>query len=368
MSANALQQVRLRFSAEILEEACRRFGFDPATLAQQDGSAFVYEGRRGGRSAILKITPGLLDPPEAILGATLEQLLGELDFVRYLDRNGVPVALPLPGCGGEWVESIPLDSQACFLVYAFEKAPGCLYPDEDELDFPEPVLMEWGRLLGWIHRLSVSYRPANPAWSRPGWEADDLLEPRGLIPADQPLVWQRIQEIRTRLQALPRLPEEYGLVHGDFHHGNFLHDNGRLIAFDFDAAHHFWYAGDLAIALYNCLPMPRSKTTRRRAFSLHFLTHVLAGYGQERRLGAEWIDRLPLFLKFNEVLDYAHHHKYWDLARLSDRRRAILADMRRRIENEIPVVEFKAADLQQLGSPGIPPGGAPAAGAKTEAE
>ena len=48
-----------------------------------------------------------------------------------------------------------------------------MYPDEDEVDFPDPVLVEWGRLLGRMHRLSAAYRPSDPAWVRPGWESDD---------------------------------------------------------------------------------------------------------------------------------------------------------------------------------------------------
>jgi Ser/Thr protein kinase RdoA (MazF antagonist) len=342
-----LHDIQLRYNDDIRNEACRCFGFDPATLEQLDGSAIVYEGQRDGRTAILKISPGLVDPPEPILGATRAQVLGEMDFILYLDREGVPVALPLASYRGEWVESIPLDKQSCFLVCAFEKVPGFMYPDEDEVDFPDPVLVEWGRLLGRMHRLSAAYRPSDPAWVRPGWESDDLLDCRSLIPG-QPLVWQRFEEMIAVLNTLPRGPEVYGLIHGDLHHGNFFDHDGRLIAFDFDAAHHFWYAGDIVIALYNCLPMPRSQAAKRREFSIHFLTRLLRGYVLEKPVEQEWIERLPFFLKFNEILDYSHHHKYWDMGNLSDRRRAILADMRRRIEQEVPVVEFEEGDLQKI--------------------
>jgi amicoumacin kinase len=341
-----LHDIQLRYNDKVRNEACQRFGFDPATLEQLDGSAVVYEGMRAGQAAILKISPGLVNPPEVILGATREQMLGEMDFIRYLDREGVPVALPLASRDGEWVVSIPLDDQSCFLVCAFEKAPGFMYPDDAVVEFPETVLHEWGRLLGRMHRLSGAYRPSDPAWRRPSWEQDDLLDYHGLIPADQPLVWQRYDEIIAALNTLPRTPQVFGLVHGDLHHGNFFNDNGRLIAFDFDAAHYLWYIADIVIALYNCLPMPRSETVKRRGFALHFLPHFLQGYVLEKPLDPSWLARIPFFLKWNEMLDYSYKYKFWDMDNLSDRRRAILADMRRRIENEIPVVEFQAGDLE----------------------
>ena len=341
-----LHDIQLRYNDKVRDEACQRFGFDPATLEQLDGSAVVYEGLRDGQAAILKISPGLVNPARVILGATREQMLGEIDFIHYLDREGVPVALPLAARDGEWVVSIPLDDQSCFLVCAFEKVPGFMYPDEAEVEFPEPVLHEWGRLLGRLHCLSGSYKPSNPAWHRLAWDADDLLDYRSLIPTDQPLVWQRYEEMIAVLNALPRTPEVFGLVHGDLHHGNFFNDNGRLIAFDFDAAHHLWYAADIVIALYNCLPMPRSKTARRREFAMHYLSHLVKGYLLEKPLDPAWIERIPFFLKWNEILDYSHHYKYWDLTNLSERRRNVLTDMRRRIEDDVPVVEFQNGDLE----------------------
>ncbi len=348
MSENKLRAVRLRYTDEILQEACQRFGFERASLEELDGSAFVYEGQLDGLPRILKVSPGLWNTTDQTIGATEAQLLGELDFVRYLDAYGVPVALPVPSREGNLIETIPLDNEACFLAYAFEKVPGFMYPDESVVEFPETVLVEWGRLMGRIHHLAARYQPSDPAWKRPAWDADDLLDYRGLIPADQPLVWQRFDEMVATLNGLPRNPQVFGLVHGDLHHGNFFNDNGRLIAFDFDAAHYLWYIGDIVIALYNCLPLPRSETAQRREFTVHYLSHFLKGYRLEKPLDPAWIAQIPLFLKFNEMLDYAYKYKYWDMSKAADRHKAILADMRHRIENEIPVVEFTPGDLETL--------------------
>ncbi len=328
----------------ILAEALRRFGFAPDPLLELEGSAFVYEGLLDGLPRILKIAPGIWNTTEQIPGSTREQLLAEVDFVRYLAENGLPVALPVPSRGGNWVELLPLDDHACFLAYAFEKAPGEMYPDADEVHFPTAVLVKWGRLSGWLHRLSAAYLPHLQRCRLP-WHANDLLDFPALIPPEQKLVYQRRDELLDRLNTLPQDPKSYGLVHGDFHHGNFLDDGEKLTLFDFDAAEYFWYAGEVCVALYNCLPLPRHETAKRRLYALNYLHHFLHGYCQEWEFGDFWLAQIPLFLKYNELLNYAYFHKYWDLSNLTPRRVQALSDLRRRIEEDIPVVTFEPVDL-----------------------
>ena len=266
-----LHDIQQRYTPAILAEALRRFGFSPTPLLELEGSAFVYEGLLDGLPRILKIAPGIWNSTEQITGSTREQLLAEVDFVRYLAKNGLPVALPVPSRSGNWVELLPLDEHACFLAYAFEKAPGEMYPDEDEVHFPTAVLVEWGRLSGQLHRLSASYHP-HPERQRLPWHVNDLLDFSALIPPEQTRVHQRRAEILARLHALPQDAESYGLVHGDFHHGNFLVEGEKITLFDFDAAEYFWYAGEVCVALYNCLPLPRGETARRRTYALDYLT------------------------------------------------------------------------------------------------
>jgi Ser/Thr protein kinase RdoA (MazF antagonist) len=339
-----LYDIQQRFTPAILGEARGRFGFAPEPLQELEGSAFVYEGLIGGQPRILKIAPGIWNTAQQLTGSTLEQLLAEVDFVRYLAENELPVARPVPSRSGSWVERLPLDDQACFLAYAFEKAPGEMYPDADEVNFPPAVLVAWGCLCGHLHRLSAAYLP-HPERRRLPWHANDLLDFPTLIPPEQTLVYLRRDELLTRLNALPQDTESYGLVHGDFHHGNFLVSGEKLTLFDFDAAEYFWYTGEICTALYNCLPLPRHATAKRRSYTLNYLHHFLCGYRQARQLSDFWLVQIPLFLKYCELLNYAYFHKYWGLSALTPRRAQVLADLRRRIEQEIPVVAFEPGDI-----------------------
>ncbi len=348
-----LNNIRRRYDDSILSEAIKRFGFSPDSLQPLEGSAFVYQGRIDNQPSILKITPGVWNTTKQITGSTREQLLAEIDFVLYLAKNDLPVALPIRSKQGEWVEVIPLDKQTCFLAYCFEMVPGIMFPDADEVHFPDSVLVEWGRMSGCLNKLSASFQN-EPGRQRLPWHMNDLENFHDLIPNEQTLVFQRHEEINKKLLALPQDPESYGLVHGDFHHGNFFVDGGiegsipKVTLFDFDAAEYCWFASEVCVALINCLPLPHSNIVYRREYALHFLHHFLSGYRLEKPFNGFWLDQIPLFLKHYELLNYAYYHKYWDISHLSEHQDRVLKSYLQRIEGEIPVVEFKPGDLSNL--------------------
>ena len=352
-----IRKIRRLYTNKVLTEAVRLFGFESQPMVMLEGSSYVYEGLLDGVPRILKIIPGVYNTSRPLAGATEDQLLGEIEFVLYLAQHGVQLALPVRSLKGRWVEQIEVTDQYCFLAYCFEKAPGFMYPDENEVYFPQNILVEWGRMHAILHNLAEGFQPSVPSRRRLDWDQDDRLEYQNLIPAEQTRVYQRYAEVLDQLHALPKNSQVYGLIHGDFHHGNFFVVDSKIFLFDFDAAHYFWYAGEISIPLYNCLPIPRSDSVRRRSVSVQFLRYFIKGYLQERQLEIYWLEKLPLFLKYQELIDYAYKYKYWDLEHLSERRCQTLADCRYRIEENLPVVAFQEADLQNLFE-GIASGGA----------
>jgi Ser/Thr protein kinase RdoA (MazF antagonist) len=348
-----LKSISDRYNDSILSEALLRFGFSRDSLQPLEGSTYVYQGLKDNQSHILKIVPGVWNTSEQVTGSTREQLLAEIDFVLYLAKNDLPVALPVWSKQGEWVEVFPLDDQTCFLAYCFEMVPGIIFPDDDEVHFPDTVLVEWGRMSGRLNKLSARFQP-DPGRQRLPWYKNDLENFHDLIPNEQTQVIQRHEEINKKLLALPQDSESYGLVHGDFHHGNFFVDYviegsiPKITLFDFDAAEYFWFASEMCVALINCLPLPQSNTAHRREYTLHFLHHFLSGYRLEKPFNGFWLDQIPLFLKHYELQNYAYYHKYWDISHLSEHHDRVLKSYRQRIEGEIPVVEFKPGDLSNL--------------------
>jgi len=340
------------FDDRIRREAADRFGMDGDSLEELEGSAYVFAGeRRDGKGrvrGILKITPGLRDPGP-IMGASRAELEAEVDYVRYLAANRVPAARSLPSLTGADVEEIPIDGDRSFLAYCFEFAEGSMFPDDDLTVFPPGVLREWGRLLGMTHRLAPGFRP-RPGARRPDWRGDDHLRSRLFVPASQEAVHRRFDETVLLLESLPAEPREYGIVHGDFHHGNFLAEGERLTLIDFDACRFTWFSMDLATALFNCLPMPRSRTALRRDCAMDWLSRILEGYREERTDSPSLLADLPLFLYVNELLAYSYRYKHWEPEELEDRA-DYLSSIRERIEDRAPVVEFRPGDLESLAEP-----------------
>ena len=337
------------FDPAVLGEAASRFGLAPEGLRDLEGSSFVYAGEGPRGPAVLKISPGYLPGGGVgILGSTEAQVLGELEFVDYLARRGVAVARPLESRQGRLVETIPVGDAECFLVDCFEKLEGYMYPDEDEVDFPEAVLAAWGRTAGRMHRLAAGYSPSSPERRRPSWEADDLLDAAALIPPGQTALRERYAELVAELRALPQGEECYGLVHGDLHHGNFFVFEGELRVFDFDACRYSWFMAEICLALDNCLPPPRYGPGRRRTYALRFLEGILRGYREEAKIEGEWIRRVPLFMRYADVLRQSYRWKYWDMTSLSSSRAEALDWLRSRIEEGRPALELSAEDLASL--------------------
>ncbi len=351
-AVNPIAIIMGAFNASIRDEAARRFGLDLASLEEQEASSFVFKGVRGAETLFLKITPVASGIDIPIKGASLNEIAGELDFVKYLADNHVPVAkiaASLQGNSVELLEAPPLRTElppnlkAGFAAYAFFQAPGIMYPDDDDTYFPEGVLKSWGATLGRMHELAAGYRPATGC-VRGDWRGNDLFRHWELIPQEQVLVHRRFEKMLAELAAKPSPTGRYGIMHGDFHHGNFLVDGETISAIDFDAAEYGWFARDIANSLLNCLPMPRSLEDRRAAYAHRFLTLVLSAYSRSLPVDRDFIEDIAFFLELGELESYAYRYKFWSAEELK-KREPYISSIRMRIEEGIPVVAIDPSAL-----------------------
>ena len=143
------------------------------------------------------------------------------------------------------------------------------------------------------------------------------------------------------MHALPKDADAYGLTHNDFNDVNFIvdYDNGDITVFDFDDCCYFWFMYDLACAWEGgigramCQPL-----AERIAFMDRYMEQVMIGYSRENILSAEWLDRMPLFLRLIQMQELMHFAQYLD-----EPDEEIQAGLRykiRCIENDIPYLGF----------------------------
>ena len=238
---------------------------------------------RGEKKYVLRIS--------ATGDRTEEDYLAETEFIRYLARNGAPVADVIPSVNGKTVECVEQDGKKIY-VTLFEYAKGTLLSDNGYRYREGAPLEEYfyntGKALGAIHRLSRKYRPVHrrAAFSDKFTpEYIDRLIPDSYADLKQ-VIYRRLAEYRT----LPTDPENYGLIHFDFCDGNYHVDleTGGLTVFDFDNCIYCWYMFDLAhlwthgVGWYQHEPDPK----KRMACMDHYFGTVLEGYRSETDISA----------------------------------------------------------------------------------
>ena len=232
---------------------------------------------------------------------TEEEYLAETEFVRYLARNGAPVADVIPSVRGKTVERMEQDGTTVFITL-FACAKGMLLSDNGYRYREGAPLEEYfyntGKALGAIHRLSKQYRPVH----RRGAFSDKYTAEyiNRLIPdsrADlKQAICRRLEEYRT----LPKDPENYGLVHFDFSDGNYHVDleTGDITAFDFDNCIYCWYMFDLAHLWTHGVGWYRHihDAGQRMACMDQYFGKILEGYRSETDVPEAMLEKLPLFI------------------------------------------------------------------------
>jgi amicoumacin kinase len=222
---------------------------------------------------------------------SIEEIHGELDFVRYLHESGLSVSKPIPSKSGHWIEI--LDDRDCQrFCTVFEAAPGRPAVAFSE-EWNEDLFNRWGRTLGKLHTLSASYT-GSARWE---WHEDPLWS--GTEPAHARTEYEII---RAALDGLSK--DSLGLIHGDFGRQNFHVDDGTLTVFDFDDCCRHYFAYDVATSLW---PL-RGQTPEARET---YLNWMLAGYRMEASLDDEFIAILPWMFRLRNLYMYLYNLRLW---------------------------------------------------------
>jgi Ser/Thr protein kinase RdoA (MazF antagonist) len=275
-----------------------------------------------------------------------ELIQAELDFVNSLGERGVSVSRPVPSRSGDLIETVDAAGIA-FHVVSFVKGRGMRVPDNGYRyrdDAPiEEYFRNWGRVLGRMHALAKDYQPRSETVRRPEWFElhRSQLARTARLPDRLHRVQAQIERLLDELKALPRDRDSFGLIHGDFNDGNFTVDyaNGEITVFDFDDSCYFWFVSELAGAWVSGTGWTMfAGLSERKAFMQHYMDQVLEGYSRENTLPAEWLARLPLFIRLGQGEEFLHYAQYLDDA--DEELQGELDYKMRCIEDEIPYMGF----------------------------
>ena len=308
----------MQVSEAVQQAGAALFEYDPAVLqpishgGAPDGAVYT-DGR-----CVVKFMP--------LHAEKMPATEARLAFVEHLQQQGVGVPCYLRSRQGRLVEALAVGEERYAVTQAL-KAPGRHI--DFKRDWGAVFFKRWGRAMGQMHALAVDY---DAAASIPAW--DEEFESFMAMCQDATIL-EKWQELGTTLRALPRPRTAYGPIHNDLHVMNMLLDGDAMTVLDFDVCTQSWFGLDIAIALLH----PVWESCDRPLDEVNALarglgTHFMTGYRQFYDLDPAWLDHLPEFLRYRQILfliallaepdDPGNH---WRTSTLRALRRYVLEDL-----------------------------------------
>lgn len=162
----------------------------------------------------------------------------EIDLTLHLIEHGAPVAKPVAGKNGDYLQSFVVDGKDLTAVL-FEWAPG---------EKPKPELSTYvliGKAAAIIHEAADTFTSELP---REKFDVHELIDEqleRMKKPLQESGEWQRVYELAERMRSIISDPNlDYGIIHNDLTLDNVHLHGDTLIVFDFDSAAKSWRAAE----------------------------------------------------------------------------------------------------------------------------
>jgi amicoumacin kinase len=332
--------VMQEFNDEIINEALSRYGIDKEKLKFiNDFENFIYEYEKDGSHYILRFTHSS-HRTENLVNA-------ELDWIYYLNKKAASVCNPIFSNNNKLVERID-GKNSYFLATAFEKAPGGHVNRNDVSVWNNSLFEKWGQTVGKMHALTKNYKPSNESYKRLEMLEDDLYENGGsYIKSYGEDFVQKHQYLMDWYRSLQKDHNSYGLIHTDVHQGNFFVNNNDITVFDFDDCAYSFFINDISIILFY-VTWGMTFEDSRDEFVKNFFKHFLKGYRLENSIDPSWFKNIPNFLKLREIVVFAVLNKKWDLENLSEKQKALMDDMKCKIQNDIPYLNIDFTSFSGL--------------------
>ncbi len=169
---------------------------------------------------------------------TAPEVQWEIDLTIHLIKNGAPVASPVAGKDGSYLQTFTVDGQDRVAVL-FEWAAG---------QKPKPELSTYtliGEAAARIHNAADTFTSELP---REKYDEHELLDDqlkRMKTPLEESGQSQRVFDLSERMRKIITNPKlDYGIIHNDLTLDN-VHLNGNeIIVFDLDSAAESWRAAE----------------------------------------------------------------------------------------------------------------------------
>ena len=230
-----------------------------------------------------------------------DELVSELHWIDFLFNSGLKTCRALSSVNGLFVEPLMFNNKSVYVV-VFEKIPG----ERIELAaFNDTFIQKWAEALAQLHGLARQYQPPSHIQKRNDWLNDSIFHKSIEALNESSLAMRSLfPELIERLKKYPQTHENFGLVHGDLHTGNFFYINEEMHIFDFDDSAYHWFFYDLAIPLHTLV----HHYSNREELKLR-LNQFINFYFKDSVRPENWKEDFALFYRFRCTLVH-----FWLLA------------------------------------------------------
>lgn len=290
----------------------------------------IYEGQKNGKDWILRVGSH----------QSREHTLAELDWVHYLSDNNIRVARPSLSRSDSLVESLSYQEYELQCA-VFEKAQGTKVDMKNPLVWNADLWTKMGKLTGQMHSATQSYSVEGKRFRRVDFLEDPIIQPDDIEEKLNPLVIERFNEfMETKIFPLPSDRSCFGLIHSDFHAGNFFVDeNNDITLFDFDDCCYKWFISDVAVAVYYST-LFGTPPDQQLQFAQNYFRAFWQGYSSEFNLSPEWAGFIPDFLRLRDFTLYFAVNKIVDLNNLEAWQEKLLNTLEERIVNKTSPIDL----------------------------
>jgi Ser/Thr protein kinase RdoA (MazF antagonist) len=264
----------------------------------------------------------------------IQTLAEKIAFAHFLSDHGIRLARWLPSIHNNLVEVVA-GEELIVAVTKLEKAPGHHPNMRNTKEWNASLFRQWGQVMGRMHRLTQDYVGGDHIGH---WQDEVSFF---IDWCSDPEIKKHWYDMEAYLKKLPKPQNAYGLIHNDLHQWNYLLDRGEIVIFDFDVCGHHWFLTDIGIALFHGLWVNSWRNTyasKERTQRLY--DSFMAGYIIENSLDVAWRERLPLFLKYRQLLSHTVFSDSKNLSNASGWQRKWVSEMQRGIVENIPVLNI----------------------------
>lgn len=276
---------------DLVRMILEHWDYDPSSLDMLNfyriSSNAVYPFKYNGKTRLLRFSP--------CSEKNKDNVLSELEFIRYLKLNGYPALCTVPSKDNQELLEVNTPWGDYFAV-VFDRVAGVQL---EELHYTSDICRKHGKYLGKLHKLSSEYKPTiKLRWSHEDvliWIENELSNFTG-----EDLAKKEVRLLKSFLSKLPKNDQTYGLIHYDFELDNVFYDEvtDRLNVIDFDDSMYHWYTMDIEQALDSIMC-----ETSCKDHSL-LMDNFIKGYREEFNISDEMLSYMPIFRRFANLYGY----------------------------------------------------------------